>query len=46
MFQGLRTVIYNVDDIEKAKAWYSEALGIKPYFASRFMSALMSAVSS
>jgi len=32
MFQGLRTVIYGVDDLAKAKAWYSAALGIKPYF--------------
>ena len=36
MFQGLRTVIYNVDDLEKAKAWYSEALGVKPYFDEPF----------
>src|SRR5918998_3491395 len=36
MFQGLRTVIYNVDDLEKAKAWYSEALGVKPYFDQPF----------
>ena len=36
MFQGLRTVIYNVDDLEKAKAWYSEALGVEPYFDQPF----------
>ena len=36
MFQGLRTVIYNVDNLEKAKAWYTEALGIKPYFDQPF----------
>ena len=36
MFQGLRTVIYHVDDLEKAKAWYSEALGVKPYFDQPF----------
>lgn len=29
---GLRTVIYGVDDIQKAKAWYEAALGTKPYF--------------
>ena len=36
MFQGLRTVIYHVNDLEKAKAWYSEALGVKPYFDQPF----------
>jgi len=36
MFQGLRTVIYHVDDLGKAKAWYTEALGIKPYFDQPF----------
>jgi predicted enzyme related to lactoylglutathione lyase len=36
MFQGLRTVIYHVDNLEKAKAWYSDALGVKPYFDQPF----------
>ena len=36
MFQGLRTVIYHVDNLEKAKAWYTDALGIKPYFEQPF----------
>lgn len=36
MFQGLRTVIYGVSDIEKAKHWYSTALGINPYFDEPF----------
>ncbi len=36
MFQGLRTVIYGTNDIEKAKAWYSTLLGIKPYFDQPF----------
>jgi predicted enzyme related to lactoylglutathione lyase len=36
MFLGLRTAIYNAPDIEKAKAWYSEVLGIEPYFAEPF----------
>lgn len=35
-FHGLRTAVYFVDDVEKAKAWYSEALGIKPYFDEPF----------
>ena len=29
---GLRTVIYQVPDVERAKAWYSRALDIPPYF--------------
>jgi predicted enzyme related to lactoylglutathione lyase len=36
VFQGLRTVIYHVDDLTKAKEWYSELLGIKPYFDEPF----------
>jgi predicted enzyme related to lactoylglutathione lyase len=32
MFLGLRTVIYHVDDIGKAKKWYADALGVQPYF--------------
>ncbi len=36
MFQGLRTVIYHVDDLPKAKEWYSSILGIKPYFDEQF----------
>ncbi len=32
MFAGLRTIIYGVDDIVKAKNWYSEALEFDPYF--------------
>jgi predicted enzyme related to lactoylglutathione lyase len=32
MFLGLRTVIYHVDEIEKAKQWYERATGFKPYF--------------
>ncbi len=33
---GLRTTIYRVSDIEKAKTWYSEFLGIEPYFDEPF----------
>lgn len=36
MFLGLRTAAYHVDDIEKGKAWYSEVLGVKPYFDEPF----------
>ena len=33
---GLRTSIYRVSDIEKAKKWYSEFLGLEPYFDEPF----------
>ncbi len=33
---GLRTAIYHVDDLAKAKAWYSEALATAPYFDEPF----------
>ena len=36
MFQGLRTVIYHVDDLEQAKSWYSSVLGFAPYFDEPF----------
>lgn len=36
MFQGLRTSIYKVKDLEKAKKWYSDVLGIEPYFDEPF----------
>lgn len=29
---GLRTAVYSVDDIDKAKNWYAEAFGVEPYF--------------
>jgi len=32
MFLELRTVIYKVADLERAKTWYSKALGIAPHF--------------
>ena len=35
-FLGLRTVIYRVNDLGKAKAWYSSVLGIQPYFDQPF----------
>jgi lactoylglutathione lyase len=33
---GLRTTIYKVSDIEKAKKWYSDFLGFGPYFDEPF----------
>ena len=36
MFKKLRTVIYHVDDLQKAKAWYAELTGVTPYFDEVF----------
>jgi predicted enzyme related to lactoylglutathione lyase len=36
MILGLRTVIYKVPDLEKARAWYSRILGFEPYFAEPY----------
>lgn len=36
MLLGLRTTIYKVTDLEKAKAWYSKVFGIQPYFDQPF----------
>lgn len=36
MLQGLRTAIYRVSDLEKAKKWYADVLGIEPYFDEPF----------
>ena len=33
---GLRTVIYQVKDIDSAKDWYSKAFGVLPYFDEPF----------
>lgn len=30
MFLGLRTVVYHVPDVARAKAWYSAASGVSP----------------
>jgi predicted enzyme related to lactoylglutathione lyase len=32
MFLGLRTVKYEVQDITKAKDWYTQVFGVQPYF--------------
>ncbi|HKS26397.1 MAG TPA: VOC family protein [Pyrinomonadaceae bacterium] len=36
MFLGIRTVIYHVNDLEKAKDWYTRASGVAPYFDQPF----------
>lgn len=36
MFQGLRTVVYPVGDLDSAKAWYTSLLGFEPYFDQPF----------
>jgi predicted enzyme related to lactoylglutathione lyase len=36
MFSGLRTVIYHVGDLDRAKEWYGAVLGTRPYFDEPF----------
>ena len=36
MFLGLRTIIYSVEDLDRAKEWYASALGFGPYFEEPF----------
>lgn len=36
ILKGLRTVIYGVTDLDRAKKWYADALGIEPYFDMPF----------
>lgn len=36
MLLGLRTVIYHVGDLDRAKEWYGAALGFAPYFDEPF----------
>lgn len=36
MFRGLRTAIYHVGDLERAKEWYAAVLGFRPYFDEPF----------
>ena len=36
MLQGLRTVVYHVEDLARAKRWYADALGCAPYFDEPF----------
>jgi len=35
-FKGLRTTIYKVQDLNKAKEWYTKAFGVSPYFDEPF----------
>ncbi len=32
MLRGMATVVYLADDLDAAKQWYTELLGIEPYF--------------
>ncbi|MEP7277700.1 MAG: VOC family protein [Bacteroidota bacterium] len=36
MFKKLRTVIYKVNDLDAARAWYQKITGIQPYFDQPF----------
>ena len=36
MILGLRAVVFHVDDLEKAKGWYSRVLEVEPYFDQPF----------
>ena len=36
MLKGLRTSVCFVDDIQKAKKWYTKVLGKEPYFSETF----------
>jgi predicted enzyme related to lactoylglutathione lyase len=36
MFKKLRTIIYHVDDLQKARDWYSKITGATPYFDEPF----------
>ncbi len=36
MFKKLRTVIYNVPDLQKAKEWYANLTSVAPYFDEPF----------
>jgi predicted enzyme related to lactoylglutathione lyase len=36
MFLGLRTAVYPVNDLDNAKRWYADVLGVAPYFDQPF----------
>lgn len=35
-FHGLRTTVYIVSDLKAATKWYTDVLGVKPYFDTDF----------
>lgn len=35
-FKGLRTVVYMVEDLQKATEWYKDILGIEPYYDTEY----------
>ena len=36
MIQGLRTALYHVPDLARARDWYAQAFGVQPYFDEPF----------
>jgi hypothetical protein len=36
MFLGLRTAVYQAQDLGKAREWYGKVLGSQPYFDQPF----------
>ena len=36
MFTGLRTIVYRVADLEQGKSWWTNLLGVAPYFDQPF----------
>ena len=36
MFLGLRTIIYPAPDLAASKAWFTQLLGLQPYFDEPF----------
>lgn len=36
MLRKLRTIIYHVSDLQKAKEWYTLVTGVRPYFDESF----------
>jgi catechol 2,3-dioxygenase-like lactoylglutathione lyase family enzyme len=36
VFLGLRTIVYPAPDLAASKAWWTEVLGVKPYFDEPF----------
>ncbi|GAA1987820.1 VOC family protein [Microbacterium pumilum] len=40
MLRGLTTITYSADDVAAAADWYSDVLGVEPYFSKEFAGAL------